>query len=153
MHPIAMKFSVVFIFCVSFLKERTCSLRLFLGEQDRSERNAPVCACAIGQRSTEQLSDTRRTHQNPREAHLRTSSRGARLREATRGAGADGMNTTENLSDGCPLVPKALADIESAWFFSLAQSPACGGSPNQRASKKKHHGAIAESDRCAEDRP
>jgi hypothetical protein len=36
-----MKFSVVFIFCVSFVKERNCSLRLIpKREQDRSERNA-----------------------------------------------------------------------------------------------------------------
>jgi len=40
-------FSVVFIFCVSFVKERDCSLRLDVGEQSCSERNAPSLLFAL----------------------------------------------------------------------------------------------------------
>jgi hypothetical protein len=35
------------MFCVSFLKERDCSLRLDVGEQSGSERNAPSLISAL----------------------------------------------------------------------------------------------------------
>jgi len=35
------------MFCVSFLKERDCSLRLASGEQSGSERNAPSLISAL----------------------------------------------------------------------------------------------------------
>ena len=52
-------FSVVFIFCVSFLKERDCSLRLCCGRarQLRTKRNEPAFR-ADGRRSGQQCSDT-----------------------------------------------------------------------------------------------
>jgi hypothetical protein len=40
-------FSVVFTFCLSYLKERDCSLRLDVGEQSGSERKAPSLIFAL----------------------------------------------------------------------------------------------------------
>ena len=66
----------------TYLKERDCSLRLTLGEQNRSERNAlKPAGHAGGRRSRKQCSDTK--------------IRGAKLRGATRSAGGWRMNTAE----------------------------------------------------------
>ena len=89
--PVAMRFSVVFMFCVSFRRSGTA---LFAS----TERAAPLL--------------TKRTRLNPRRRAAEHQQRsdsgrkdvataGARLRGATRGAGSDGMNTTNNLIGGC----------------------------------------------------
>jgi hypothetical protein len=75
-------FSVVFMFCVSFLKERNCSLRLTSGEQSCSERNALSLIPALA-------GGEARSNEVTREI------RGAKLRGATRSAGSRRMNTAE----------------------------------------------------------
>jgi len=87
-HPVEMRFSVVFMFCVLFCRSGTA---LFT----RPERAAPLL--------------TKRTRLHPRRRaaeHQQLSdggrkdvaAAGAMLRGATRGAGADGMNTAETAS-------------------------------------------------------
>ena len=100
------------------LKERTCSLHQPPREQVRSARKAPVSARAARQRSTKQWSATRHKQtgcaKRIRGKHL---SRGARLRGATRGGGADGMNTTEILIGECrslnPITERQLSCVSN----------------------------------------
>src|SRR5882724_3857375 len=85
--PVAMRFSAVFMFLRFVLKERDCSLHR-TGRADplltKRTRPRPRCRAAEHQ----QRSDSGRKD---------VSTAGARLRGATRGAGVDGMNTTDKM--------------------------------------------------------
>src|SRR5437016_5434981 len=95
-----MRFSVVFMFCVSFLKERTCSLHLTAPES-RSAPNethpAGLMPAGSGARSNGVPEGA--NQKEPCEADwVKAPPSGTRLRGATRGINQGGMNTTENRS-------------------------------------------------------
>ena len=89
-HPLEMRFSVVFMFCVSFRRSGTALFAC-------PERADPLLT-----------KHTRRCPRRRAAEHLQrsdsgrkdVSTAGARLRGATRGAGVGGMNTADNLIGG-----------------------------------------------------
>ncbi len=88
MLPVVMRFSVVFMFCVSFRRSGTA---LFTAPGRADPLLTKRTRLRLRRRAAEhqQLSDGGRKNVAPA---------GAMLRGATRGAGADGMNTAETAS-------------------------------------------------------